>query len=121
MKQVFPFFTLLMLSCILSLTSCSKDESINRDTLNELFKIYENGEIIECMQDGNIVYHAGKNAADAGSTIYDYDGNVLGLCNYAWGPVDSMCEVVENCKVIYRVKDNIWGLPAANEYYLGLR
>lgn len=121
MKQAITLFTLLILGCSLGMSSCGKDESINRATLNKIYKLYENGEIIECTHNGNIVYWASANVYDGGGSIYDYDGNSVGICNFAWGPVESICDEVDNCKVIYRVKDNIWGLPAANMYYLGYR
>lgn len=117
MKSIFSKLTLLFSGCLLILAGCSKDPV--DQTLKELYKTYENGEISECQYNGNTVYRAGLNAYDAGSNVYDVDGNQIGSCNYAWGQVDTICEELFNCKVIYRVKDNIWGQPAVDKYGLG--
>ena len=97
--------------------SCEKDN--NKATLKKLYKMYKDGEIDECKYKGDIVYCAGLNAFDAGAVIYDKDGKQIGSCSYAWGPVDSICKQLTNCKVIYRVKNNIWGEPAVDKYGLG--
>lgn len=93
----------------------------NMKALKELYKRYKDGEIRECIYKGQTVYCAGINAYDAGSYVYDREGNEIGRCNYAWKNVDSICEQLTDCEVIYRVKGNIWGLPAVDKYQLGKR
>lgn len=84
----------------------------------KLFKIYNNGSISECQHNGKLVYTAGLNAYDAGSSIFDKEGKRIGTCNYAWGRPDSICLELSKCEVIYRVEDNIWGQPAVNKINL---
>jgi hypothetical protein len=121
MKKAFTILTLLTLTIILSTTfsSCKKDDLENKRTLKQLYKTYKNGEISECQYNGQTVYNAGLNAVDAGSVVYDNDGNEIGNCNYGWGNVDSLCGQLTDCEVIYRIKDNIWGQPAVDKYNLG--
>jgi hypothetical protein len=47
-----------------------------------------------------------------GGGIYDANGKSVASCNYAWSDVEPICEKLENCQAIYRVRNNIWGLPA---------
>ena len=103
---------------VLAMISCEPAASDNMQTLKTLYKTYDNGEIAECIHEGKVVYCAGHNGYDAGSTVYDRDGNVIGTCSYAWGPVDTICGQLTECEVIYRVKDNIWGQPAVDKYNL---
>ena len=112
---------LLAMTVILSIGvySCYKNSTENKETLKKLYKVYKDGEIDECKYNGKIVYCAGLNAYDAGSIIYDKEGKQIGSCNYAWGDVDTICKKLTDCKVIYRVKNNIWGEPAVDEYGLG--
>ena len=114
------FLTMTMMLSI-GLSSCDKDntENENKETLKELYKVYKNGEIDECKYNGEIVICAGINAYDAGSVIYDKNGKGIGSCNYAWGSVDEICNQLTDCEVIYRVENNIWGLPAVDKYGLG--
>ncbi|MEN8139574.1 MAG: hypothetical protein ABFR62_14225 [Bacteroidota bacterium] len=89
------------------------------ETVLKLYTMFKNGEISECKHNGKTVYSAGLNAYDAGGSIFDNEGEVIGSCNYAWGNVDDICKELENCEVIYRVENNIWGLPAVDIYGLG--
>jgi len=59
--------------------------------LRQLYHEYKNGSISECYFEGELVYIAGENWADAPSFIYDEDGNEIAECNYAWRQVDEMC------------------------------
>jgi len=88
-------------------------------TLKKLYGFFKNGEIIECKLNGQTVYYAGLNAHDAGGTIFDKDGEIIGGCSYAWGNVDAICEQLTEHNAIYRIVNNIWGLPAADKYGLG--
>ena len=101
----------------LMLPSCKEENGL--ETLNFLFNIYENGEIDECLYNDEITYVAGINAYDAGSSIYDSEGNLIGSCNYAWGGVDSLCYLLNNCEVIYRSENHITGEPPVDKYGLG--
>lgn len=102
----------------LCLYGCEKPEIENIQTINKLFEIYQDGEIEKCIYNGEVVYCGGLNAYDAGSSIYDTDGKFIASCNYAWNNVDSICYELKNCETIYRVKNNIWGLPEVNKYKL---
>ncbi len=116
MKKTALLFGSLLLGSTISLTSCKKDE--NQTTLNQLYQNYKNGEITECTLNGETVYSGSLNAYDAGTTIYDKDGEVIGSCNYAWNQVDDICNEVTDCEVIYRTSNNIWGQPAVDKYDL---
>ena len=115
MKKTISLFALMIIGCLLTLTSCKKDKLDNQKTLKELYKTYENGEISKCHKNGKTVYVGRLNAYDAGSSVYDMDGNQIGSCNYAWGKVDPICHELQDCEVIYRVKDNIWGQPEVDK------
>ncbi len=77
-----------------------------------MWEMYANGEISRCTYQGKVVYVGALNAYDAGFQVYDAYGRPIGSCNFAWGSWDSVCGRVENCCVLYRVPDNMWGLPA---------
>ena len=109
----------LLSGSLLFATSCKKEKIENHNTLDEMYKIYKDGEIYECQYNGELVYSAGLNAFDAGSVVYDRDGNEIGVCNYAWGQPDEICEELEDCETVYRVENNIWGQPAVDKYGLG--
>jgi hypothetical protein len=115
-KLIFLTMTTILL---IGISSCKKDDFENKQTLNQLYKTFKNGEIDECKYNGQMVYVAGYNAYDAGSAIFDKDGKKIGTCNYGWGPVDSICNQLDDCETIYRVKGNIWGQPAVDKYGLG--
>lgn len=121
MKKQIKLLTLLTMTLIgsIEISSCKKSEFENAATLRQLYNNYKDGEIDECKYNGQRVYSAGINAFDAGSCVYDKDGKLIGTCNYAWGKPDSICGKLTDCEVIYRVKDNIWGLPAVDKYRLG--
>ncbi len=90
------------------------DEQVRR----KLYKAYKDGEISECWYGGELAYSAARNAYDAGGTIYDREGNTAGRCNFGWGSADSICTELQDCRVIYRVENNIWGQPAVDAYGL---
>jgi len=108
----------MFLSIALVVTCCDSEGVATRDTLRNLFRIYKSGEISECMHEGRVVYVGVLNAFDAGSTIYDLDGNIVGRCFYAWGGGDPICQQLMDCDAIYRGKDNISGRPEVDKYRL---
>jgi len=110
---IFSFMLLNMIS------SCEKNRFENKRTLKKLYKLYKDGEIDECKYNGQTVYNAELNAYDAGMTIYDKDGKILGSCSFAWGTFDSICSKLTDCETIYRSEGNIWGQPAVDKYGLG--
>jgi len=97
---------------------CTKDKSTASSTLKKLYNIYKNGSIDECQYNGQTVYGAALNAADASTIIYDNDGNKIGECNYAWGHPDTICGQLQNCSTIYCCENNIWGQPFVDKYGL---
>ena len=102
--------------------SCSekeKKEAVKENpALKKLFEKYRVGQIEECTLDGKTVYHAGINAYDAGSEIYDQEGNSIAVCNYATRKVDAACEQLTECEAIYRCEKHISGKPAVDKYGL---
>jgi len=90
----------------------------NISTLQVLYGKYKNGEIEACQYNGATVYKAGLNAPDAGSAIFDGQGNKIGSCNYGWGKPDSICSQLKDCQDVYRVANNIWDKPAVDLYGL---
>lgn len=97
---------------------CKKSDLKNKEVLEKLYEIYQNGEITECKYNGQIVYTAGLNVYDAGSVIYDQDGKRIANCNYSWQKPEAICGQLSDCETVYRVEDNIWGLPGVNKYRL---
>jgi hypothetical protein len=114
------FIKLITAFLFFSFLSCKKENSENKKTLNKLYEMFKDGSISICQYNGQTVYTAAINAYDTGGGIFDKNGNLIGNCNYAWGSKpDPICGQVTNCKIIYMVKDNIWGQPAVNLFKLG--
>lgn len=114
-----PTQLLLFLATTLIAFGCKKDPIERSQTVEYLYNLYKDGEISECIYHGDTVYSGGIHAFDAGSSIYNKRGDLIGECNYAWGPVDSICRKLTNCEVIYRAKskNDYWG-PAVDKYNL---
>jgi len=107
------------ITILVVLFSCKEKVEIT-DGLRKVYtQSFMVGEIDECRYQGELVYIADPNAYDAGSGVFDKEGNPIGTCNYAWGPIDSLCSQLKDCKVIYRVKDHISGEPPVDKYGLG--
>lgn len=111
--------TFMAILTTLLLSGCKKDKPANLATLKKLYESFKNGDIEECKLNGTTVYVAGINAYDAGSEVYDKEGNKIGTCNYAWRNVDPVCGEVRNCEVIYRCENHISGNPPIDKYGLG--
>lgn len=73
---------------------------------------YERGEVEQCMYKGMTIYRCSRNAPDAGSEIYDVYGQRIARCYANTGIMDPACKDATDCKVIYRMANNIWGKPA---------
>lgn len=109
---------LLLLLFLLPALSCEKERSEQAAVLEVLYQTYADGEISECVLEGEKVYTGSQNLVDNPTMVYDQQGNQLAECNYAWGKVDAICEELTNCEVVYRVADHISGNPAVDKYGL---
>ncbi len=98
--------------------SCSKADGDAPGVLESLYRTYRDGSIDECRLQGRLVYGAGANAYDAGAAIFDSSGRKIATCNYAWGPVDSLCKQVQSCVTVYRCRNHINGQPFVDKYGL---
>jgi hypothetical protein len=78
---------------------------------SDLITTYTRGEIEQCQYKGQTVYRCSRNAPDAGSEVFDNTGKRIGRCYYSTGSVDPICKDATDCKVIYRMANNIWGKP----------
>ena len=111
---------LVLLAWLLGgLLGCGKEDIPDEQTLRQLYRDYQAGEITACTHRGETVYTAALNAVDAGSVVFDAAGNQIGICNFAWGVVDTICGQLTDCEVVYRVAGNIWGKEAVDRYGLG--
>ena len=108
------FLLFLLMSCKSNSTATQQDNSV----LQDLYEVFKEGEISECMLDGEMYYVAAWNAYDAGSEIYDSKGNKVGVCYYSTNQVHDLCDKLVNCEVVYCVENNIWGETPVNKYDL---
>lgn len=53
---------------------------------------------------------------DAETIVYSNDGGQIGTFNYDFGLVDSICNTLKNCKVIYRSEHHISSSPFIDSY-----
>lgn len=115
-----PVVLLLSLGCLQSnqIRTSMDQENKNMEVLRKLYKEYRKGQISACILHNKPVFTATFSAVDAPVYIYDSAGLKIGTCNYAWGRYDAICRELKNCEVIYRVKDNIWQMPAVDKYGL---
>jgi hypothetical protein len=112
----------LFSACIMLLFSnagCSRKTVENHSALKKLYEKYKFGQIEECTYEGKKVYHAGINAFDAGSQVYDEEGRSIATCNYATRMVDPPCKSLQDCEAVYRCDKHISGEPAVDKYGLG--
>ena len=89
---------------------------IVNQVLQTIFNKNKNGKIAECEYNGEIHYSTSMNAYDGGGSTFDSNGNVVGVYQGFTGGYTGI--VPTNCKDIYVVYPNIWGLPAVNVYNL---
>jgi len=113
MKKILPL--LLLLLCIHAI-QCKKDHNTPAVVKN-LHAQCPDCEIEICSYNKEMIYGLTILAMDAGTTLYNGKGEKIGECNYAWGPVDSLCKQLEGCRVIYRPK-NFMELPMVDKYGL---
>ena len=97
---------------------CDEEKVKTDTTLETLFEKYRFGQIEECTYAEKKVYHAGINAFDAGTQVYDEYGKPIATCNYATRMVDPPCEKLSDCETIYRCDNHISGEPPIDKYNL---
>jgi len=112
MKKMLPLFLLLCMHAV----QCRKDHNAP-PIVKLLHSQCANCEIDECHYNGQTIFCTAMMANDAGATLYNSNGEQIGLCNYAWGTVDTLCGQLENCQTLYR-PENAMGLPPADKYGL---
>ena len=117
-----PNTVTFLLSCFLFFSlGCSKYDSNKTKGIKKIHKDFSDGFISECQLDEVLVYLAGHNAYDAGNSVYNVDGELMGICNYAWGKPDTICLKLTNCETVYCIPDNIWGKEETDNYDLGYK
>ena len=85
-----------------------------QQVLQKLYDEYTSGEIQRCKYQGSTIYKCSRNAPDAGSEIFNEQGDKIGGCYYSTRQLHPACEGATDCKVIYRVAKNIWGKPGVD-------
>ena len=108
---------LIALALILSL-SCKSNKNgptpqqTMEATAEKLVKLYRNGEVNECLYKSKKVFHCALNAYDAGSEIFNIQGDKIADCYYNNNDeIPRMCEEIEGCNTLYRTAKNIWRRP----------
>jgi hypothetical protein len=84
--------------------------------LKKAFELYKNGQISECILNGQIYYSAMLNAYDGGGQTFDVSGKAVGQYQGFTGAYTGIQP--QNCELIYVSYPNIWGLEALNKYNL---
>lgn len=92
----------ILVSTLVFLIACKKAPALAGDGLHRIYLEYKFGQIDECKLAGQKVYVAMHNWIDGPTTIYSTSGDVIAVCNFGWGPVDSNCDQLSDCKIIYR-------------------
>ena len=82
-----------------------------KEVERKLVAQYERGEVEKCLREGVVFYKCSRNAYDAGSEVFDSQGNRVGRCYPSTRIIDPICEQITDCKTIYRIAKNIWGKP----------
>jgi|APDOM4702015191_1054821.scaffolds.fasta_scaffold34105_3 hypothetical protein len=121
MKRISYFIAAAIVMLSTATISCNNDgldPKPNYDVLKKLYTTYKDGEISIGKYNNEVVYVAGINAFDAGSVIYDKNGDKIGECNFAWGSVSPICGKITDQEVVYRCKNHITGMPPADRFGL---
>lgn len=101
-------------ACLFYGAGCDEKSKSEDPGLRKLYEEYKFGQIEKCRYGTRTVYHAGINAFDAGTQVYDSAGRSIGTCNYMSRLVDSICTKLSECEVIYRCQGHISGEPPVN-------
>lgn len=116
--KIFQTLFFIFAAAILTAASCRNGGEGKTDAAKvpaNLVERFSNGEISKCTLNGDLVWHCRLNANDAGSEIYNQAGSKVATCNSAWGQKpDAECDQLENCVVLFRIENNIWGLEPIN-------
>lgn len=115
-KDKISIFLICLVLCFI--ISCEKPETVSLETLKSLYSEYKYGEIDQGIYNKKIVFSVALNMWDAPTLVYSNDGVLLGVCNWAWGPVDPICEKITNIEVIYRCEKHLTGRPPVDKYDL---
>ncbi len=109
---------LVILFVALLFNACKKDVPLQNEVVRKLYNKSSNLEISECNLNGKKIYCSTMLVNDGGTLVYDELGKMIGRCNYAWGPVDSICYKLIDCEVVYRAEHNMFDLPFIDKYGL---
>jgi hypothetical protein len=97
-------------------TGCRRDDQY--ELLRSMIQENRSSEISECTYQGQTYYKQTSNYYDSITYVYNTNGDLVAECNYAWGDVDDLCDLIYSCKVVYRCDNHISGEPAVNVYDL---
>ena len=117
MKQIIIKYPAIVAVSLL-ITGCKTNKALNERTLKSLYNTYKNGEIDECLYNGDTVYTTGLNVYDAAGVVYNKAGDSIANCDYGEAQVDSICTHLKECSVIYRCQNHITGEPFVDKYGL---
>ncbi|MTI32532.1 hypothetical protein [Xanthovirga aplysinae] len=86
--------------------------------LRKLHHQFERGSIDLCLYNGDTIYAVQRDALGANVILYDVYGDKITTCDYGYEKVAIICNNLRKCETIYRIKNNVWKLPAVNKYNL---
>jgi len=117
MKTIFKltFIILIIFTCF---SACKQDNAITKAGIHTIYYKFKNGIIFECKLNGQTVYEASENAYDVSTFIFDLQGKKIGECNWAFGKVDTICGLVQNCEIVYCCQNHISGQTFTDKYGL---
>ena len=110
--------TLIISIIFTCFSACKQDKAITKAGIHTIYSNFKNGIIFECKLNGQTVYEASENAFEASTFIFDLQGKKIGECNWAFGKVDTICGLVQNCEIIYCCQNHISGRPFIDIYGL---
>lgn len=121
-KKIFNLLNIGIISMVIliGILSFQKDDNLdNMDNIKKLYETFQHGKIVACKFKGERVYYAHLSCRDCSTIIFNKNGKHIGTCNYSWiKRIDSICNQITDCKVIYRVENNIWGDSPVDKYGL---